>query len=201
MKRILTILTVVLLILSTMVVTSAQNQPEQQNQNNASNQPFRTPSGEVVEAFRPSETFAFFPKAYSMVYVNPAGNGTFAVVSIVTYRPKTIIWKGSLGHGGCKFSTLFPTMHFIYVTKIGTGGIGTVTYKAAGNTETMSQLERFKMAFQYANRVDDEYYRTLKKWQEERRRRNEERRRRYEQSQQNRQQGNTQNNTPNQPQQ
>jgi len=203
MKKIL-ICVVVCLFISNLIVVGGQDssnpavQPQTdtqtQQQPGSQQRPILDEYGEFTEMVYGDRAFAFIPKRYSVISLYPAGHGTLGIVSVFTYRPKQLLWMGYLSENGAKFTALQASVHYIWVTTIGTGERLSISYKPSGNSATMSQDDRVKLSFEYGQRVDAEEDALLKKLKEERERR------RQQQSQQQRAQQPQQQN-PAQPQQ
>lgn len=172
MKRFFLIFTMILFFLTSLFVFSAETQENR-------DQTILNQYGELSEIGLASETFAFFPKNYSVVYIKPAGEGLIGEISIFTYRPKMLLYRGVLTENGLKFTTLFPTIHFVYVTNSYTGSKYMITYKPAAGSENMSQNDRIKLAFEHAEAVDKEYFAKIKELEDRNRARNQERERAY----------------------
>lgn len=211
MRRLISLIIIALLLIGSVIAFSGeqsqpqppaeQAQPRTQQQNQQqSEQDRRTQqqieqiernedaSGDYSEIVRASQPYAFFPRRYTSVYLKPVGEGTVARLSVITYRPKQILWQGYLSERGCKFTTLFPVMHFIYVANLGTGGKLAVIYKPHKGTANLSQNKRIKMAWDAAQQDDERHFRALDNWDRERARRRQQRQQQSGQQQQGQQQ-------------
>ena len=178
MKRLTYFIIIILLITGSVFLFSAQDQPapppgqaQQSGQQAQSSEPVFDRYGYVAEMVYAWKVHAFVPKTYSTVYLRPAGEGTIDTVAVVTYRPRQLVFLGELSELGAKFTTLFPTVHFVYVSKSGTGSTMQIDYKPSSGAASLSQDARYKMAFDYAREDDRNYYEAIKKWEEERARR------------------------------
>ncbi len=188
MKRILYLTAIMIMLLSGAVSFTAQNEPQTtqppqsggaQPQQEQFDRPIKNSFGEISEIALASEVHAFLPKNYSVVYIRPFGEGLVDEISIVTYRPRMIAYQGTLTERGVKFTTIFPTMHFVYITSHGTGSKVQLLYKPSAGTENMNQTERVKLAFDYANAQDEQYERQMQQLEERNRRNAQERDRQF----------------------
>ncbi len=190
MKRFLSLLIIVTLMFATVVLFSGQppqNNDNKQNKKSAYQtqsendfRPKKLDKGYYSEVMYTKETYAVWPKNYSTVYIRPYGYGTVRRFSVITHRPKMIIYQGNLPHRGVKFTTLFPVVHFIYIANPGDSGAMQIIYQPQAESQKLSQYDRVHLATLYAKEADRQHYERVEKILEKRKKDKEERDRKFE---------------------